>query len=432
MGFQASATSVTIRARLTKLGREEILKKNNSIFSHFILGDSDANYYTSEPLPTGTVPVNSGNLAFITGSSSDNIASGVGVNSKLYRTISPRTQKKVEPNSTTITPITRQIGETTVSGSNLTYLTISKSATTSEFTNLFRSLSLPILSSRKQTFTATTSTNGGWADTAFSGIGGNPVLLSVINNDDYADLIDGKTIKMSLPIASGYTTDGNVTGVTNYNIYSTFPKTNIKLSNLDNQYRDNSALPTSLFGSQFDVSYLVSDEIQKPNNDLTKSWATGYDTNKPFSVNGKELVNVNAVPSTGIVADKIIGVAYLEKGILAFTDPTIVNNIVVDFTGDTETNTETNSLGLYYYTGGTYNVTVDAIENTVLQSLLCIAGRNEFYKSQNETIGMGDNIRLSEIAICDVAGDILAIGKFDRQVIKKKNDFVVMDIQIVV
>ena len=95
MGFQASATSVTIRARLTKLGREEILKKNNSIFSHFILGDSDANYYTSEPLPTGTVPVNSGNLAFITGSSSDNIASGVGVNSKLYRTISPRTQKKV-------------------------------------------------------------------------------------------------------------------------------------------------------------------------------------------------------------------------------------------------------------------------------------------------------------------------------------------------
>ena len=73
MGFQASATSVTIRARLTKLGREEILKKNNSIFSHFILGDSDANYYTSEPLPTGTVPVNSGNLAFITGSSSDNI-----------------------------------------------------------------------------------------------------------------------------------------------------------------------------------------------------------------------------------------------------------------------------------------------------------------------------------------------------------------------
>ena len=132
------------------------------------------------------------------------------------------------------------------------------------------------------------------------------------------------------------------------------------------------------------------------------------------------------------MADKVVGIAYLEKGILAFTDPTIVDNVAVNFTGDTETNTETNGLGLYFYTGGTYNVTLDATENTVLQSLLCIAGRNEFYRSQNETIGMSDDIRISEIAITDIAGDILAIGKFDRQVIKKKNDFVVMDVQIVV
>jgi len=132
------------------------------------------------------------------------------------------------------------------------------------------------------------------------------------------------------------------------------------------------------------------------------------------------------------VADKVVGIAYLEKGILAFTDPTIVDNVAVNFTGDTETNTETNGLGLYFYSGGTYNVTLDATENTVLQSLLCIAGRNEFYRSQNETIGMSDDIRISEIAITDIAGDILAIGKFDRQVIKKKNDFIVMDVQIVV
>ena len=132
------------------------------------------------------------------------------------------------------------------------------------------------------------------------------------------------------------------------------------------------------------------------------------------------------------MADKVVGIAYLEKGILAFTDPTIVDNVAVNFTGDTETNTETNGLGLYFYTGGTYNVTLDATANTVLQSLLCIAGRNEFYRSQNETIGLSDDIRISEIAITDIAGDILAIGKFDRQVIKKKNDFIVMDVQIVV
>ena len=250
MGFQASATSVTIRARLTKLGREEILKKNNSIFSHFILGDSDANYYTSEPLPTGTVPVNSGNLAFITGSSSDNIASGVGVNSKLYRTISPRTQKKVEPNSTTITPITRQIGETTVSGSNLTYLTISKSATTSEFTNLFRSLSLPLNSANIYNFTTALTVDGGWSETPFSSLGNSNVLLSVIDNDQYGELIDGKSIKMTLPVYTGYTSGGTPTGSTTYTLYSTFPKTNKPNTVIDSQYKDTSIYPNSLFGNQ--------------------------------------------------------------------------------------------------------------------------------------------------------------------------------------
>ena len=426
MGFLDTATTITITAKLTKNGRERMLKETNTIFSHFTLGDSDANYRTSKSLPTGTIPTTGGNLGGI------NNADDAVISSKIYIGNSTQTVKPVEPNSSEIRTTLDMMGENVVSGSSLTFLKINKNDNTSAFTNLFRSFSLPILPARIRTFTATTATNGGWADTAFSGVGGNPVLLSVIDNNEYADLIDGKSIRLSLPIATGYTSSGEVSGMTNYDIYSTFPKTNISLTNLDNQYRDNSNLPTSLFGSQYDVSYLVSDDIQKPNNDAGKSWATGYDTNKPFSVNSKELINVNNVPSTGVVADKVIGVAYLEKGILAFTDPNIVNNVVVDFTGNSETLTTTNGLGLYYYTGGTYNVTVDAIENTVLQSLLCIAGRNEFYKSQNETIGINDDIRLSEIAICDIAGDILAIGKFDRQVIKKKNDFVVMDVQIVV
>lgn len=426
MGFLDTATTITITAKLTKNGRERMLKETNTIFSHFTLGDSDANYRTSKSLPTGTIPTTGGNLGGI------NNADDAVISSKIYIGNSTQTVKPVEPNSSEIRTTLDMMGENVVSGSSLTFLKINKNDNTSAFTNLFRSFSLPILPARIRTFTATTATNGGWADTAFSGVGGNPVLLSVIDNNEYADLIDGKSIRLSLPIATGYTSSGEVSGMTNYDIYSTFPKTNISLTNLDTQYRDNSNLPTSLFGSQFDVSYLVSDDIQRPNNDAGKSWATGYDTNKPFSVNSKELINVNNVPSTGVVADKVIGVAYLEKGILAFTDPNIVNNVVVDFTGNSETLTTTNGLGLYYYTGGTYNVTVDAIENTVLQSLLCIAGRNEFYKSQNETIGINDDIRLSEIAICDIAGDILAIGKFDRQVIKKKNDFVVMDVQIVV
>ena len=44
----------------------------------------------------------------------------------------------------------------------------------------------------------------------------------------------------------------------------------------------------------------------------------------------------------------------------------------------------------------------------------------------------GDDVRITEIAITDITGQILAIGKSDRQIIKPKNDFVVFDVQIVV
>ena len=432
MGFIGSATTVTIRARLTKLGRQKILTNSNTVFSHFIIGDSDANYYTSELLPAGTVPTTSGNLAYLTGTTSDNIAEGVGVNSKLYKTISPGTQKVVEQNSAAITTVLREIGETTVSGSNLSYLTISKSATTTDFTNLFKSLSLPLPVANINTFSNTLSANGGWADTPFSGLGVSNVLLSVIGNDQYGELIDGKSIKMTLPVYTGYTTGGTPTGVTTYTLYSTFPKTTLPNTVLDFQYKDRSSYPQLLFGNPINVAYIVSDDLQKPNNDPTLSWATGYDSYKPFSQGDKETINVQTVTSTGINSDRIAGIAYLDKGILAITDQTIVNNIATDFSGDSATNIINDSLGLYYYSADTYNTVIDSIQNDLIQDIICIAGRSEFFNTQNPTFDIADNVRISEIAITDVSGNILAIGKTDRHIVKCKNDIVIFNVQIVI
>ena len=176
----------------------------------------------------------------------------------------------------------------------------------------------------------------------------------------------------------------------------------------------------------------MSDTIQKPNNDSSKSWSTGYDSFKPFSLNGKELINVQTVADTQIYSDKIAGVMYLDKGIFAITDPYIVENIALNFSGNTATNTLNNGLGLYYYTGSTYNTTIDSIQNDFVQNIVCIAARGEFYNSQNQTLTVTDDVRVSEIAITDVAGNILAIGKTDRQIVKKKNDFVVFDVQIII
>jgi hypothetical protein len=431
MGFIDSATTVTIRARLTDIGRERLLTNSNTIFSHFVLGDSDANYNTSENLTTGRVPTNSGNLG-ANSLTNDNIYENVGVGSKLFLTVPPTTKKSVEINSSKINSEIKLVGENTVSGESLTYSQIDKTVTNNQNTNYFKSLSLPIKKVDVNVFTGTTSQNGGWSDTPFSGLGVSKVLIGVIDNDKYGEIIDGKSVKLSIPVFTGFTSGGTGTGITTYNIYSTFPNTTIPKTDLDSDYIDRSSYPKSLFKRTINVSYLVSDEIQKPNNDTNKSWSTGYDTFKPFSLNRKELVNVQGVPSTGINADKIAGVIYLDKGIFAITDQTIVDNVATNFSGDVETTITNNSLGLYYYTGGSYNCVVDSIQKDLVQNIVCIAARGEFYNSQNETLTISDDVRISEVAITDVSGTVLAIGKTDRHIVKKKNDFVVFDVQIVI
>lgn len=431
MGFINSATTVTIRARLTNLGRERLLTGNNTIFSHFILGDSDANYNTESILITGRIPVDSGDLGNDNGTN-DNISENVDVNSKIFVTVAPIIKKTVEPNSSAVSLIVSEIGETTLTGSNLTYLQIDKNDTSSENTNYFKSLSLPIKGDTINIYTGTTSQNGGWSDTPFSGLGETKVLMGVIDNSKYGEIIDGKSVKINLPVYTGFTSGGIGTGITTYNIYSTFPRTTIAKTELDNQYIDESSYPQSLFGRKINVVYLVSDQVKKPNNDSTKSWSTGYDTFKPFSLNGKELINVQTVSSTGIYADDIVGVIYLDKGIFAITNQTIVNNVVTNFTGDTDTNINNSGGTIYYYTASTYNTVIDSVQKDLVQNIVCIAARGEFYNSQNETLTVYDDVRISEVAITDTAGNVLAIGKTDRHIVKKKNDFVVFDVQIII
>jgi hypothetical protein len=431
MGLIDSATTVTIRARLTDVGRKKLLTNTNTIFSNFVLGDSDANYNTSEDLTTGRIPTNSGDLG-TNGSTNDNIYNNVGVSSRLFVSVAPIVSKRVERNSSVINTTTTIVGEETVSGDSLTFLQIDKNVSNSQNTNYFKSLSLPITDSSINTFTGTTSQNGGWSDTPFSGLGVTKVLMGVVDNSKYGEIIDGKSIKLTLPVYTGFTSGGTGTGITTYTIYSTYPNTTISNSSLDSDYVDRSTYPQTIFKRSINVSYLVSDDIQKPNNDTTKSWATGYDSFKPFSINGKELINVQTVSTTGINADKIAGVFYLDKGIFAITDETIVNNIAINFSGDVETTTTNNGLGLYYYTGGSYNCVVDSIQKDLVQNIVCIAARGEFYNSQNETLTVSDDVRISEVAITDTAGNVLAIGKTDRHIVKKKNDFVVFDVQIVI
>ena len=433
MGLISTANTITITAKLTKAGRERLIEESNTIISHFILGDSDANYKTNQTLGSGLIPVNSGDLGE-NNTINNNIAEGIKIKNTLYLSNTQKKLKSVEKGSYQLRGELVNLGETIVSGSNLTFLTLDRTDTTNDETNYFKSLDLPITDVRKNVFTQTAK-NGGWLDTAFSGINTDNVLMINIGRDTYGELIDGKSIKGVLPVATGFTTGGDVTGVTTYTFYSSFINSSqFSKKILDKQYKDKSVFTEGLFNGGMNIAYLVSDDIQKPNNDSIKSWSTGYDQFKPFSEKNKELIRPLTVAETGINADKIIGIAYLDKGLLAITEPSMVSGITeaFNFSGDSETSTITNSLGFTYMTGSSYNLTIDSCLNNLVQNIVCIAGRDEFYKTDNDTWDESDDIRISEIGITDLTGELLAIGKPDRHIIKKKNDFVIFDVQIVI
>ena len=224
MGLISSANTITITAKLTKAGRERLIEESNSIITNFVLGDYDANYKTKEPLGSGQIPVNSGNLGE-NGTVNNNIDSGIDIKSRLYLTNTQIKVKTIEDGSYKLRGEIVNVGETYVSGSSLSFLTLDRTDTANDETNYFKTLDLPLTDARKSVFSAT-SQNGGWLDTAFSGVNTDNVLMVNIHSDKFGELIDGKSMKGIIPVATGFTSGGNVTGITSYTFYSTFVDTN--------------------------------------------------------------------------------------------------------------------------------------------------------------------------------------------------------------
>jgi hypothetical protein len=149
-----------------------------------------------------------------------------------------------------------------------------------------------------------------------------------------------------------------------------------------------------------------------PNGGLPSlSCATGYNTTKPFSLNGKQLYNLQTNTSLGLSADTIVGIAYLDKGIIVITDPTIV----ADYDSSTASAT---------------TVTFNSVSTSVFQNITCIANRGEYGSSTNITFSSSDTARISEIGLYDSFGNLIAVGKTDRHVTKNVNEIKVFNVKI--
>jgi len=398
MGFINSATTINIKGKLTPTGRQRLANGASSLITNFILGDSDANYDVFSGLTSGQIPDFSGDnfgLSLNNGGAGYQFRSGL-----IYR--NGQNRKPVQLASSVISTVQRPLGYNTLyySANTLTLNIINRNNfNTDVLTNLFYSFGLPTDLNSANPYTGTTSLNGGYSDTTLSGAASQEVLVIGIDGSQYGELIDGKTIKLQL-----------TTLLTSYDIYGTYENTNAILTDLDARVSDQ-----SLYLQQFGPNrcLLFSDGIQAPNNNVLNSWSTGYSLTKPFSTNGKKTWNAKENTGSGIVADKMVGIAYLDKGFIVITDPTIVNNFLT--TGPTASAT---------------TLTFNSVTSSISQKVTCIADRNEFVVSTNSTYSSGDIPRITEIGLLDDSGNLIAIAKTNRTYYKPQDDIVVFNLTI--
>ena len=217
MGFNSTANTTTLTAKLTPLGRQRMISTNNGLITTFSLGDSDANYNAALPLTTGQVPSLGGNIG-PDSTNSNSTAQNARLKSTLILNASGSVKKSVETQSSTISTELVNIGVTTISGSSIGQLTINRADfNTDSKVNLFYSFGLPLTSSDDALFTGTTFANGGFSDTALSGLAQSQILVFALNNANYGDVLDGKTIRFTLPTTAG-----------TYTLYSTFENKGIQ------------------------------------------------------------------------------------------------------------------------------------------------------------------------------------------------------------
>lgn len=400
MGFNSTGTTLTLTAKLTPMGRQKLVSTNNALIKTFSLGDSDANYYTNLTLGTGQVPNSSGSIG-VNNTVSNGTTQPISLKSTLIVNATGITRKPVSSQSINILSEKVYLGQTTLSSTGLTQNVINRNdVTTDPLVNLMYSFSLPLNSNDDSIYTGVTYSSGGYSDTAFSGIPTEKVLVIGINENNYGEMIDGKTVNVKV------TTSANT-----FNIYSTYQGNLTAAATLDVLDYDTHE-PQTEYGQN--VVMLFSDEIMKPNGgDSSLSWATGYNTNKPFSLNNKKTFNLQTNINLGTVADKPVGIAFLDKGFIVITDKTIVDSFdpITSLSGT--------------------EVSFNSSSTNVFQSVTCIADRGEFGATTNPTFEGDDLPRISEIGLYDEQGNLIAIAKSDRHITKNINEFLAMGIKII-
>jgi hypothetical protein len=305
-------------------------------------------------------------------------------------------KKNIQAGSNTVTISALFNGMIALSGSSLTQLTIDRTDANDGNSNLFHTFGLPITQAQQDLYTTYGTNDGGFLDTAIRNLNVDKVMVIAIDTCQYGELIDGKSIKLDMVSNAGSTT-----------AYGTYQKSLTPLTTMDTKLKDDRPLANSI--SQ-NVAFLFSDSIVKPNQDVSKSWATGYNLTKSYSLGGKALFNEVSEPTTSTLVDDAIGVAYLDRGFIVITNQTLIDGW------------DTNETKVQF----------NHVSNEVAQNITCIVERDEFATTNNDTHTDNEPIRVSEVALYDNSGNVIAIAKSNTHILIGANQFMAVGVKILV
>jgi|TARA_R100000664_G_scaffold5794_1_gene10714 hypothetical protein len=318
-------------------------------------------------------------------------------------------------------------GYVRISGSSLQFFAIQRDPNNGRvFSNFYPTFKLPTITHDVNNFQL--------LGTHLSGLTASTAIMVPIPENKYGQLVDGRTIKLKMPIISGTT-------YMELDIYSSYYKPENWSSDNSGygelfghpQYTSsgpsspNPALPST------NVAFLYADRIDRPQDDSTLSWATGYPTwttnsgpaqppaNYLYGNGNYYNVSTNAGPTytrkltPNPYQDEPVGIAYLDKGFLLITQSDIVNtffnwsagtlNGTIPYKNDSSSGS-TEFTGIYFTgataagagchgtaasnnscgtaSGDTY-MEYYSFEKEWLLSVNCIAGVDEFYLTENRT-----------------------------------------------
>ena len=285
------------------------------------------------------------------------------------------------------------------------------------------------------------------------------IVITPIDRSEYHEIIDGRSITLKVPQSDG---SGGLSAKTlvssTYNILEKKDTNNLVGSNV-----------SFLFCDEINLPYTGSTDNGTNNSRASiKSWDDGSSfVERPAAVSYVDLqsndINTDQRPFSGVNQavsveenypgtsnqgynyDIPVGFVSLDKGWFIYTHPDIVNNIPWSEGFNLE--------GVLNATGGTRDIffTDTAISNSNFvdidveykTSIIALVFPTEFFFSNNPSWDRAKNfqeqqsgtfgydpVSISEIALYNTKGEIIAISKLDRPLVKQYNDLVTFNLDI--